>query len=473
MGAGIANLKKSPQKHTFWAMCRVITWTKPQGFVITALIAAFYDMNKHQRIHCKKLGILAFSSLGCISAGHAQDIVRPSMTHTLAPENRTFATEEPKYNILAGPVSMLFDASLFVEYNDNVNLSEVNKQDDIIIRPQIGVTASWQLTEVNTLTLKLGAGYAYYTNGTLESGSNFTLDPGSEIALNLYVGDFRIRFYDSFSLQDSPVDSPGFSNVENFGQFQNTAGVAVSWAISNLTATLGYSHGNTTSITSTYSYLDSVTDQIYGSLYYAINPTWGVGIEGAFGVTSYDENIQNDADSWHAGVFVEGTLTENFSFRAAVGQQEINFDSSASAASVPGVVGSLGADTQSFSGIYANLGFTHHVNEALTHELTVGREGLLGINSNFIDLFYVRHTAQWTVIKDVDLVTRFFYEKSEESGPFNAEDADRYGFSIGANYQLTQSWILSGEYGYIHKESNLPLRNYEQNRLILGLTYSF
>ena len=423
----------------------------------------------------KSSGILqavAFA-IGCAASVQAQDIVRPSLTRSYAPDNRKYVGEEPNYNIRVGSISLLMDASVFAEFNDNINLSSVNKQSDIIVRPSIGVTAKWELSDLNSVTLHLGAGYAFYLNGNNGGGSGFTLEPGSELAVNLYSGDFKIRIYDSFSLTDTPIDSVGYSNVDNFGQFSNTAGIAVTWQLSDIAATVGYSHNNIVGTSGNYDYLDSVTDQIYGNVYYAINPTWGVGIEGACSATRYDQNIQNDATGYNLGVFVEGTLTENFSFRAAAGYQAITFDRHNGPTIVPGLVGSLGNDTTDFGGIYANLGFTHTINQYVTQELTIGREGLLGVNSNYIDLFYVRHTTKWNIIKDVDLITRLFYEKATESGSINAEDASRYGASIGASYQIAPSWILSGEYGYIKKNSNLDFRDYTQNRILIGVTYQF
>lgn len=423
----------------------------------------------------KSPGILlaAAFAIGCAASVHAQDIVRPSLTRAYAPDNRKYVGEEPNYNIRVGSLSLLMDASVFAEFNDNVNLSSVNKQSDVIIRPSMGVTAKWELSDLNSITLHLGAGYAFYLNGNNGGGTGFTLEPGSELAVNLYSGDFKIRIYDSFSLTDTPIDSVGYSNVVNFGQFSNTAGLAVTWQLSDIAATVGYSHNNIVGTSGNYDYLDSVTDQVYGNVYYAINPTWGVGIEGAYSATRYDQNIQNDATGYNLGVFVEGTLTENFSFRAAAGYQGITFDRHSGPAISPGLVGSLGNDTEDFGGIYANLGFTHTINQYVTQELTIGREGLLGVNSNYIDLFYVRHTTKWSIIKDVDLITRLFYEKATESGHVNAEDADRYGASIGATYQVAPNWILSGEYGYIKKNSNLALRDYTQNRILIGITYQF
>lgn len=435
---------------------------------------AFYSNNSS--LHGRPavgIYLAAAAAIALSAVAQAQDIVRPSMTRAYAPDSRVYVNEEPNYNIRVGSGSLLMDASLFVEFNDNVNLSDVNKQSDVILRPTIGVTAKWELNDLNNVTLHVGAGWAYYLNDTNGGGSGLTLDPGSELAFNFYSGDFKVRVYDSFSLTDTPIDSVGYSNVDNFGQFSNTIGAAVTYQVSDFATTIGYNHNNIVGTSGDYDYLDSVTDQVYGNIYFAINPTWGTGIEGAYSGTRYDQNIQNNATGWNLGVFVEGTLTENFSFRGAIGYQAINFDRHTGDEITPGLVGSLGNDTSDFSGLYANLGFTHHVNQYITEELTIGREALLGVNSNYIELFYVRHTTKWSIIKDVDLITRLFYEKAQESGDLNAEDATRYGASIGATYQIAPSWILSGEYGFIKKDSNLDFRDYTQNRVLIGVTYQF
>src|SRR5881397_3463404 len=72
------------------------------------------------------------------SAVHAQDAIRPSLAGEASAEARRQSIEQIPYNLLVGPVRFRMSATMGVEYNDNVNLSEINEQDDFIFRPQIG-----------------------------------------------------------------------------------------------------------------------------------------------------------------------------------------------------------------------------------------------------------------------------------------------------------------------------------------------
>ena len=98
----------------------------------------------------------------------------------------------------------------------------------------------------------------------------------------------------------------------------------------------------------------------------------------------------------------------------------------------------------------------------------------LGINSNFITLNYVRHTATWNIINNVLLATEAFYETGDDSGDgVISENIQRYGGAVTFGYQLTPHVTLGLRYQYIQKQSDLPVRDYKQNSVSLDGTYSF
>ncbi len=113
------------------------------------------------------------------------------------------------------------------------------------------------------------------------------------------------------------------------------------------------------------------------------------------------------------------------------------------------------------------------MNPALTQTLSVGHESQLGVNSNYIKLNYVRHTATWNVINRTLLSTELFFEDAEDSGGFVDEHLQRYGGALTLGYQLTPHVTLGARYQYTHKDSDVPLRSYKQNRVSIDLTYSF
>src|SRR5262245_1558825 len=92
----------------------------------------------------------------------AQEAVRPSLAGEAAAETRRQSVDQIPSNLLLGPVRFRFSMTTGVEYNDNINLAETNKQSDVIIRPQFNLDAIWPLTQLNTLRFDLGLGYAFY-----------------------------------------------------------------------------------------------------------------------------------------------------------------------------------------------------------------------------------------------------------------------------------------------------------------------
>ncbi|MEY2490058.1 MAG: hypothetical protein QOC70_2000, partial [Verrucomicrobiota bacterium] len=311
----------------------------------------------------------------------------------------------------------------------------------------------------------------YDTNGVL-------VNPGSQIAFDIFVSDFRINLHDRFSLEQDPVAEVALSNVADYGRFQNTAGVSVLWDLNAAVVTVGYDHYNFISTTSTFDYLDRNAEMFNGSIAFTPSSTISVGLEGAYVDTYYDQNILNDSQTYSAGVFLETQITSFVKLRVAGGYQNINFDNT-------GLVN----DPHDLKDYYANALLSHRVNSVLTHSLSAGHETQLGINSNYIKLNYVRHTANWNILYHTLLSTELFYENAKDSGgngplfvpppgvflfnPFVAEHIHRYGGALTLGYQLTQHVTLGLRYQYTQKDSDQVLRDYRQNRVSLDGTYSF
>lgn len=432
--------------------------------------------------------------LSAAPIARAQDAVRPSLAGEAAAEARRQSIDKIPYNLQLGPMKLRFSATLGFEYNDNVNLSEdasaflpspfgpilvtTEKQSDFIIRPQINVNALWPLTQLNTLRLDVGIGYAFYMDNSDYNTNGLLVTPGSQLAFDIFVGDFRINIHDRFSVEQDPVAEATLSNVADYGRFQNSAGVSILWDLNAAVVTVGYDHYNFISTTDTFEYLDRAAEMVNASIAFTPNSTMSVGLEGAFVDTYYDQNVLNDSQTYSAGVFLETQVTSHVKFRVAGGYQNIDFDNT-------GLVN----DPNDLDDYYANALLSHRVNSVLTHSIAAGHETQLGINSNYVVLNYVRHTANWNILYHTLLSTELFYEDADDSGgagplfipggggflfnPFVAEHIHRYGGALTLGYQLTQHVTLGFRYQYTHKDSDQLLRDYSQNRVSLDGTYSF
>ena len=185
---------------------------------------------------------LLLSLLLLVPICRAQDVVRPSLAGEAAAEARRQSVEQIPYNLLVGPVRFLFSITTGIEYNDNINLAETNTQDDIIIRPQFNIDAIWPVTQLNTLKLDLGLGYAFYLNHPNADTNGVLIQPGSQLSFDIFVMDWRINLHDRFSLQQDPVAELQLSNVVDYGRFENTAGISMLWDLNKAVLTFGYDH---------------------------------------------------------------------------------------------------------------------------------------------------------------------------------------------------------------------------------------
>jgi len=425
---------------------------------------------RRQRAPFPKWIALVFSlSLVCTaSISLAQDAVRPSLAGEAASEARRQDVDRIPYNLLVGPIRFRVSATVGVEYNDNISYADVNEQDDFIIRPNVTIDAIWPVTQLNTLRLDLGIGYAFYLDHSENNTNGVLIAPNSQIAFDIFIGDFRINIHDRMSLQQDPIAEGALSNVADYGRFENTAGISVLWDLNQALVVVGYDHYNFVSTTNQFDYLDRNAEIVYGSVDFLLTPTIGLGPEANAVFTRYDQMVLNDNEDYSIGGFLEAQITNNLRVRVAGGYQWMDFDRS-----TVDFFGFIAPDRGHDRDYYANILIGHRLNAAIRQTLSAGHESQLGVNSNFIQLNYVRHTLTLNLIRGTLLSTEFFYEDADESGGFLDEHFHRLGGAIALGYQLTRHVTLGVRYQYTTKDSDVPLRDYDQNRVSLDGTYSF
>jgi hypothetical protein len=429
-----------------------------------------------------------------LSAGvslNAQDAIRPSLAGQDAYEGRQEDISRIPYNLLLGPVRFRVGASVGVEYNDNINYAEVNTQDDVIITPNLTLDMLWPITQLNTLRLDLGLGYSFYLDHSEDNTDFLLVAPKSQIAFDIFIGDFRINLHDKMLLQQDPVQEGALSNVVDYGRFENTAGLSVLWDLNKLLLQVGYDHYNFIATNSDFDYLNRNAEMVGGSAAFIVNPTITVGVEGNAVWTRYDNNDSsnvgqlNDSEDYSVGGFVEASITNNLKVRAAGGYQWINFDQNF----VTFFFGPFALnfpDHKDLADYYVNGLISHRINAQISQTLSAGHENQLGINSNYITLNYVRHAVSWNILRNTLLTTEFFFEDAEESGgevganPFTiatgqraGEHFQRLGGAVTLGYQLTPHVTLGLRYQGTTKDSDVFLRDYNQNRVSVDGTYSF
>jgi hypothetical protein len=314
--------------------------------------------------------------------------------------------------------------------------------------------------------------YAFCVDHSNADTNGILISPDSQLAFDIFIGDFRINIHDRMSLQQDPIAEGALSNVVDYGRFENTGGVSLLWDLNKILVTLGYDHYNYVSTVHDFDYLNRNAEIVSGSIELMATPTIGLGPEGNAVFTRYENTGLNDNTDYSVGGFLETEITNNLKIRLAGGYQRIDFDHNFVTFFV-GPFAFIFPDHKDLSDYYANILVGHRINAVISQSVSAGHENQLGVDSNYIKLNYVRHTVSWNIIRSTLLSTEFFFEDANESGGFINEHFHRLGGAVTIGYQLTPHVTLGARYQITNKDSDVALRDYNQNRVSIDGTYSF
>jgi len=407
--------------------------------------------------------------LACISSlflfapkGAAQESIRPSLTGASASTLRQASTQGD-YNLKLGPVLVDLSSSVEIEGNDNINIAETGRKADLIIRPSIDAHTTWQITRVNALHLDIGLAYAKYLNNSSVDTKNILIAPNSQLAFDIFIGDFKINIHDQFAILQNPIDDISVSNVAKFDRFQNSAGFSVLWDLNDIKLVFGYDHFNWRAMSSQFSYLNRSEDQFYGSASADLDSTLRVGLDASVTPVSYTQDFQNSGVMYSGGPFVEKQISNYLKLRLSGGYQGASFDS-----------GGANLDNSDQNSFYADLSLNHRMNAYWTESLSVGHETRLSLETNYVAYTYVRYMASWQVNRKITLSMNGYFEDADESpSALQSEHAKRFGVGLATSYRINRKLSLGLRYGYVKKDSDLDQRSYYQNSGAVSLTYDF
>ena len=413
----------------------------------------------------KTLCAFAFACLAGVNV-NAQESIRPSGMSSLAADARQEQTSKLRGEFMRfGPVKVDTSVQMGLEVNDNVGLSEFNRKGDLIFRPRVNLDSEWQVTRLNTIRLGLSLSYAKYLNNSRLDTQALLLDPGTHLGFDIFVGEhLRLNIHDRITIAQNPIDEATLSNVQRFARLQNSAGVTAFIRYPDWDFVVGYDHFNYHTLSSEFNFLNRSEEQFFASARRRVSDALGLGVEGSAALVNYSQNLNSDATTWTAGAFADATLSQYTKLRLSAGYQDMSFDG-----------GGTNRDRSNFGSWYANLSAAQRITQYLSHTLTVGREARLGLEVNFTDYVFARYSAGWRMN---DLMTwnfDAFVEDARDSSTvtLNAEHAFRWGGGASLSFRISSRTSLGLRYGYVNKDSNLPLRSYVQNSGTLSLSYQF
>ena len=392
----------------------------------------------------------------------AQEALNNMQAGEAAAQSRGRQMQNSDYTIKTGDFRLLATPSFTASYNDNVNVSENDAQDDFILTPAVGITSSYQLTQRNLLFLDVNIGYSRYLHRPSDSTLVLNSTSGTGLSLELGIKDVTLNVHDWISyVQDASQDSRVSDNA-TFGTFQNTAGVGADWELNKARISAGYDHQNVMATDSQDDQTTHASEMFYFRPSLQVHPQATIGLETTAAFTTYDQSTLTDNNAYTVGGFVELRPGENLSLTARGGYTTYQFDNNSN----------TNIATSDQNSWYAGLGLNHRVSDGIAWSLDAGHQMQLGVESDLTEIWYARPSIRWTIIKDWDFTTAFFYEHGKQGvgnvqGNFK-ENYDWYGGELSLTHPLTESFSLSFNYRLTLRSSDQADSGYTQN--VVGFT---
>lgn len=409
----------------------------------------------------------------------AQEALQNMQAGQSAAESRTKQMQNQDYTFKKGDFRLLVTPSMAAQWNDNVNLSDTNQMDDYILTPAVGIVSSYPLTQRNILFLDVSIGYDRYLNHPSLSTFDINSSSGTGVSFDIGIKDVTLNLHDWFSYSQnvtqnsntgSAAQNGTIANSDNYGTFQNTAGLSALWDLNQVTLSAGYDHQNVIATSGQYDNVNHASELFFLRSGFQVHPQVNVGVETTATLTRYSGNGAssgnqlNDNDAYTVGPYVTFRPGQYIQLTARGGYTTYQFQQTSST-----------IQTSSQDSWYAGLTFSHQPTEAISYSLTAGRDVALGTQSDLTEDWYVRPNITWNVIKDWSLNTGMFYQHGTQgtgnvSGNFS-ENYDWYGGSVGLSHALNSRFTLGLNYRLTFRSSDQPNNGYTQNLVGLQLTY--
>jgi hypothetical protein len=388
------------------------------------------------------------------------------------------------YTIRSGDFRLLIAPSLEVDWNDNINGSSSAAVQDYIVEPAVQFTGSYPVTVRNILTLSAGIGYAEYLEHPIYNGVR--INEGSQLAFDVFIKDFRINFHDSATDTQDTGAQGAVAGTAFYGGFNNHVGVTGIWNLRDFVLTLGFDHNNYFPSSSTFSYLDSASENPLAQAGFHIRPNLTAGVETTASFTSYSGEVLNNSQNYSAGLYASWKPDSFFAVNVRGGYSLYDFnqtsqstgfflESPTGAAVAPPSSG--GIRTANQNSYYAALTLSHNITQKISYGVNINHEIVPGVQSDANELTSVGASGSWSITKAVSLSSSVGYQHGQQgvgniSGNLN-ETYDFVNGTLSAGYNITTAMMLRLTYRRASRLSTVEAGGYGQDLVSLTFTYRF
>jgi len=397
----------------------------------------------------------------------AQEALHNSQAGDAAADSRARQMQSPDYTFKKGDFQMLVLPSLGFDWNDNINLSKTNVMDDFIIKPAVGITASYPLSQRNLLYLDITIGYDRYLNHPNLSALDLNSSSGTGLSFDVGVKDVTLNFHDWISYSQDAAQTATVANTPSYGTFQNTLGLSGTWDLNQVTLTAGYDHQNVLATSAQFNDVNHASELLFARAGFQVHPKVTAGLESSADFTTYEQRMLNNNSAYTVGPYMEFRPDAFFKFTVRGGYSINQFQNT-----------STNIQTSSQNSWYAGMNIIHQPTDFVSYSLDIGREVQSSAQSDLVEDWYVRPNITWKIINGLDFNTSLFYEQGTQgvgstgSLPGSPNGSyDYYGGGLSLSHQLTSRLVLSLNYRLTVRTSGTPNDGYAQNLVGLQLTY--
>lgn len=386
--------------------------------------------------------------------------------------------EREDYNFRLGPVLVDVIGTFGIEYNDNINTSEVNPIKDFILQPGISFGLKWQVNENNELDLNLGLEYWHYLeNSELNNGANqIGITPNTEVSFRVLVGDVIFRVYDRIQYSFDSADSVFIDELGNIVQqdpteytrFRNVAGIQSEWFIGETVFSGQLSREDIWSTGDEFTYVDRNEHKIALNVERALAANFTLGGGASYSFFDFDEDVNNDGSVFTIGPWAEWKITELIGLFAGVAYNDRKYDEGALTDSA-----AFFGDDSRFEDYTWMVRLSHVANEVFNHQLEWYRSISTSNTANANTLDGIRYTAAYNVTPRIRLDAAIGYEENESSGGLLNDDYSRWTGGLSTELVLGPRLTADVGYRYIDKKSDALFQSYEQNQFRIFFKYDF
>jgi hypothetical protein len=424
------------------------------------------------RFHWSFRGIVACALAGSfMPRAQAQEALRDARESDVAARLRNQPVIRPSANVLRwGPATFDIGLSYSLEATDNATFQKTNRREDLIQRPLLNLGILFQLSPQARLDFRTGLGYEDYIDNSVED--RFFITPGSEVALDVRIGNGVVTLFDRFDYSHDVVQEGALSGVGSFPQLENTVGLRSVWHLDKWVYQAGYSHLNvfilddsSSAATTDFSNLERADEQFFGRAGYNFDYPVQLGIEATVSLSDYVAEVQRDRNTFSAGPYLTWTPADVMEVALRGGVAYTQFSAT----------GDL--DETDNTSFYAGLDLDHRLTDHITYGFSATHDIRAGVNvgSDYIETTRIDFDVSWSMTRHLTWSLLIFGEQSEEVALSEAggEKYSRFGISVGPAYQVTDHLSCFARYAFTVRDSEIESRSYRANQFTIGGTYRF